>query len=232
MNSTGDRVSGGFQLGALIAAAALLAGCTAVGPYPNDVAELARWMSGTFSSHAQSQEQPADFLDIRLVMTPIWSERTDGAWLYVEQAAASSVERPYRQRVYHLTQRYDGAIVSDVFTLPGDALRFAGAWMRADGFAGLSPSQLEPRTGCSITLRREGGSWVGATDGTSCPSEREGASYATSEAVVRPHSIESWDRGYDAQGAQVWGSSAGPYRFAKSSDTPPGTAFNRSERTR
>lgn len=208
-------------MAAPIVAAALLVGCTAVGPYPNDVAELTRWMTGTFSSNAQSQERLAEFLDIRLVMTPIWGERSDGAWLYVEQAVASGVERPYRQRVYHLTQRDDGAIVSDVFTLPGDPLRFAGAWARENGFADLSPAELAPRTGCSITLRRDGGSWVGATDGIGCPSEREGASYATSHAVVRPHSIESWDRGYDEQGAQVWGSRVGPYRFEKSSDRPP-----------
>lgn len=200
---------------------ALLAGCTAVGPYPNDVAELARWMSGTFSSRAQSQAPASEFLDIRLVMTPIWRERDDGAWLYVEQAAAADLERPYRQRVYHLTQNAEGAIVSDVFTLPGDPLRFAGAWRRADGFAELSPASLQLRAGCSMTLQRKGGSWVGATDGTSCPSERGGASYATSDAVVRPHSIESWDRGFDAQGAQVWGSTVGPYRFEKNSERPP-----------
>lgn len=198
-----------------------LGGCAAVEPLPNDVAELTRWMSGTFSSHAQSVERPGEFLDIRLVMVPIWRERDDGAWLYVEQAVATAAERPYRQRVYHLSQSADGSIVSEVFTLPGEALEFAGAWKRPEAFAKLSPGALTPRTGCAITLRRNGGRFEGSTNGTDCPSELGGAKYATSEAFVRSQSIETWDRGYAENGEQVWGSKAGPYRFMKVSERPP-----------
>lgn len=200
---------------------ALLGGCATVEPLPNDLAELTRWMSGTFSSHAQSVARPGDFLDIRLVMTPIWRERDDGAWLYVEQAVASATERPYRQRVYHLSQNADGSIVSEVFTLPGDALEFAGAWKRPDAFAQLAPGALTERKGCAITLRRNAGRFEGSTSGTECPSELEGAKYATSEAFVRSQSIETWDRGYAENGEQVWGSKAGPYRFEKVSERPP-----------
>ena len=36
---------------------------------------------------------------------------------------------------------------------------------------------------------------------------------ATSEVVVSPGRIESWDRGFDAEGAQVWGAEKGAYVF-------------------
>jgi len=199
----------------------LFGGCATVEPLPNDVAELTRWMSGTFSSHTQSVERPGDFLDIRLVMVPIWRERDDGAWLYVEQAVATAAERPYRQRVYHLSQNADGSIVSEVFTLPGEALEFAGAWKRPEAFAKLAPGSLTPRHGCAITLRRNAGRFEGSTSGSDCPSDLSGAKYATSEAFVRSQSIETWDRGYAENGEQVWGSKAGPYRFLKVSEQPP-----------
>ena len=69
---------------------------------------LAEWMSGSFSSAAQAADDPENYFDIRLEMVPIWSERSDGPWLYVEQAAASALDRPYRQRVYHLVETEDG----------------------------------------------------------------------------------------------------------------------------
>ena len=39
------------------------------------------------------------------------------------------------------------------------------------------------------------------------------AAYATSEVVIIPGRIESWDRGFDADGNQVWGAASGPYVF-------------------
>jgi len=32
-------------------------------------------------------------------MVQIWEERTDGYWLYVEQAIAGYQDKPYRQRI-------------------------------------------------------------------------------------------------------------------------------------
>lgn len=50
---------------------------------------LASWITGSFSSEAQSVED-ADFRHIVLHMARIWPARADGAWFYVEQAAASA----------------------------------------------------------------------------------------------------------------------------------------------
>jgi hypothetical protein len=45
--------------------------------------QLAQWMSGSFSSAAQAAEDSA-YYDIRLEMAPIWTDRDDAVWLYVE----------------------------------------------------------------------------------------------------------------------------------------------------
>ena len=174
------------------------------------------FMTGTFSSAAQAEADPDNYFDIRLVMLPIWPERTDGPWLYVEQASSRALERPYRQRVYRLSA---GArfLRSDVYELPGDPLRHAGAWSSAGGLlTGLAPQDLIEREGCSILLERDGeGRFVGSTGEASCPSGLRGASYATSEVVVEKTRLTSLDRGYDDAGNQVWGSQAGPYEFLR-----------------
>jgi len=146
-------------------------------------------------------------------MAPIWPERTDGRWLYVEQLVAG--QDPYRQRVYHLHRASPETIASVVYTLPGEK-RFVGAWSRSDAFAGLTPDSLEEREGCTIVLRRQDErTFVGATLGRGCASTLRGAVYATSEVTLRQDALISWDRGFNEAGEQVWGAEGGGYVFKR-----------------
>ena len=52
-----------------------------------DLRELRDWMTGHFSSQEQAQRD-TNFYDIRLSVYPIWKDRSDGYWMYVEQADA------------------------------------------------------------------------------------------------------------------------------------------------
>lgn len=190
-------------------------------PEPGDLAplrQLADWMVGTFSSQQQAKEDPAYF-DVRLHVVRIWPERQGEHWLYVEQAMATALDKPYRQRVYKLEARPDGRFVSRVFSLPGDPLKYAGAWKQPQPLAELKPTDLAERTGCHIVLRRQAdGSFVGSTEGRSCPSDLRAAKYATSEVTITADRLHSWDRGFDASGKQVWGAEKGPYQFRREKD--------------
>jgi hypothetical protein len=175
---------------------------------------LSSWMIGSFSSQEQA-EGDSNFLDIRLQMVPVWGHRDDGLWLYVEQAAAGYLDRPYRQRVYHLVQYDDSTYCSEVYVMPAP-LRFAGAWREENPLAGLTLDSLAARTGCTIFLRPEGDSaFVGSTRDRDCLSSLRGASYATSEVRITPAELYSWDRGFNDEGEQVWGAVTGGYRFLK-----------------
>lgn len=175
---------------------------------------LARYMVGSFSSAVQAA-QDTNYSDIRLEMARIWSERSDGIWLYVEQAAATRLDRPYRQRVYHLEAAGDTAITSSVYTLP-DPLRFAGGFKLEAPLNALAPDSLTAREGCALLLKPIGdNAFEGSTRGRSCPSDLRGAAYATSSAFITEKELRSWDQGFDAAGRQVWGATDGPYRFLK-----------------
>ena len=63
--------------------------------------------------------------------------------------------------------------------------------------------------------------FVGLTTRGDCGSNLRGASYATSEVRITLDGVDSWDRGFDDSGRQVWGAVAGPYRFDRLSDDPP-----------
>jgi hypothetical protein len=179
-----------------------------------DLALLADWMIGSFSSREQAAADSASY-DVRLRMELIRRQRTDGHWLYVEQAIAGHEDRPYRQRVHRLSRHSPDTLRSDVYTLPGPE-RFIGGWAAAAGdSATLTPDSLDLREGCAILLVRENEeSFVGGTQGR-CTSSLRGAAYATSEVTVTSEMLMSWDRGFNDDGAQVWGATEGAYIFKK-----------------
>ncbi len=180
-----------------------------------DLERLVAMMTGSFDSADQAAADPA-FFDIRLHMSRIWTDRPGPAWLYVEQAMAERQDKPYRQRVYRVSANADGTFTSEVFELPGDPLALAGAWNKPELLAGLTPERLVSREGCAITLRPlPTGAFAGSTGERTCPSTLRGATYATSEVTLDDRRLISWDRGFDAQGKQVWGAVTGGYIFTK-----------------
>jgi hypothetical protein len=180
------------------------------------LATLRDWMSGSFSSAAQAAADPENYFDIRLHMAPIWTDRDDGCWLYVEQAAADSPERPYRQRVYRLRQLDDELFESRVYSFE-EPLAYAGAWRSAEPLGELTPDDLSERQGCAILLRWTGATFEGSTLGRLCTSSLRGAAFATSEVVIGSDRLSSWDRGFDDAGQRVWGAAKGAYEFVKDS---------------
>jgi len=178
---------------------------------------LAGWMSGSFSSQEQAARDD-DYFDIRLEMVRIWPDANDDAvWIYVEQATAQAIDRPYRQRVYRLTETGPGAFESAVFELPGDPMAFAGWWQHPERFAVLEAEHLEQLQGCSVFLEYDPDREMfhGGTNEGTCPSSLRGASYVMSEVTLTPSAMLTWDRGFDSQGQQVWGATAGGYEFRR-----------------
>jgi CpeT protein len=110
MPSLIERVFAPSILIAVFAVVGMIAGCQTKPTSLDSRADLDRLvegMTGTFSSAAQAAADPDNFFDIRLQMVPIWTDRAepDGArWLYVEQASAEALDRPYRQRVYRVSK--------------------------------------------------------------------------------------------------------------------------------
>lgn len=183
------------------------------------VATLRSMLVGSFSSTEHAKADP-DYRDIRLHMAPIWQERVDGPWLYVEQAMASDEAHPYRQRIYRLSALNSNLFQSEIFELaesPEAAHRFAGAWKNPALLAGITPANLRARQGCEVVLRwfPEERAFKGSTLGANCLSNFRGAAYATSEIKLSEGVLVSWDRGFDAAGKHVWGAEKGGYRFVR-----------------
>lgn len=183
-------------------------------PGNSDLDSLASWMIGSFSSQEQAKAD-SDYFDIRLKMVRIWQNRNDGYWLYVEQASAENLNRPYRQRVYHLSQVNDSTFKSTVYSMNAP-LRFAGAWKDFNPLNTFSPDSLSEKIGCeSLLIKQSSDAFVGGTIGKECVNNHRGAAYATAQVKITPEYIYSWDRGFDKHDQQVWGARKGGYMFKK-----------------
>ena len=189
--------------------------CQSTTQKDDEALSLFSLMTGSFDSQAQSEADSA-FFNISLHMYPIWEDK-GGEWLYVEQALASTQDRPYRQRVYQLKAEDDGSFKSIVYTLE-DESRFVGKWKETNFFDQFDESVLNEREGCAVFMKRiNETTFEGATQGKGCLSTLRGANYASSKVKITADKIESWDQGFDSNDQQVWGAEKGGYVFDKKS---------------
>jgi hypothetical protein len=181
---------------------------------PSSSERLATAMIGTFSTANQALVDQ-DLHNITLHIIRTWSDRADGPWLYVEQALTDASEHPYRQFIYQLAPRKDGRIGVHILNLP-DPIAATGAWKNPHLIDKFSPANCTLQRECTLIIQAlPDGTFMGNTSGVGCPSSLRGASYATTELLVSARQLKIWDRGYNTQGTQVWGSVSGGYLFKK-----------------
>ena len=173
--------------------------------------ELIKIMQGHYSSEKQSKADTTYF-NISLRMVPIWKNK--GHYLYVEQAIFKKQDKPYRVRIYKLSQ--DGEnFISQIYMLKNEK-DWIGKWNTPEAFDALSENDIELKQGCEVVLKRiEKNKFSGQTGIKTCSSELRGASYATSKVTVLKKQILSWDQGFDKDGKQVWGAVKAGYIFDK-----------------
>lgn len=178
----------------------------------SNLKELITIMQGSYSSEKQSVKDTSYF-NISLRMVPIWKNK--GHYLYVEQALFKKQDKPYRVRIYKITQRSENEFISEIHTLKNEK-DWVGKWATPEAFDAISENDIDLKPGCGVVLQRVSkNKFVGSTGEKTCPSELRGASYASSKATVLSNEIISWDQGFDKEGKQVWGATKAGYIFLK-----------------
>jgi CpeT protein len=168
---------------------------------------------GSFSSAAQAAA------DARYgVATWHFAELADGGgetrWLYAENWLGEA-EAPYRQRLLRLWRGADGSIIARAYRIP-DQQKYIGAWQDVTRLTDIDRDALESVEGCDVTIVRTGEQrFEGQTMGRQCRNDLRGAAFAINQSVVTAEYVSNWDRGFSADGRQVWGPAAGGYRFLR-----------------
>ena len=195
-----------------ISIASCKSGQNTVSKSDSNLKELVTIMQGSYSSEKQSIADTS-YYNISLRMVPIWKNK--GHYLYVEQALFKKQDKPYRVRIYKITQRSENEFISEIHTLKNEK-DWIGKWKTPEAFDALSENDIVLKPGCGVVLQRVAkNKFVGSTGEKTCPSELRGASYASSKVTVLQNEIISWDQGFDKDGKQVWGATKAGYVFEK-----------------
>ncbi len=170
-------------------------------------------LEGRFDSLEQSEEN-INYYAISLVMCEVEAPEIGDAVVYVEQAQMSSLNQPYRQRLYVLDELEEGEVRSSVYELadPDAAIGLCDE----DEMMYFSAAEASLKDGCEVYLSWTGKGFSGETEVGTCSSTMGGASYATAAVEMTMDQISSWDQGWNSQGEQVWGAVEGAYIFNRS----------------
>ena len=182
------------------------------------LARLVRMLSGSFSNQAQAFENPPLYAHILVTFRPL-PQLAPGS-LLLEQSYAINPAAPYRIRVLRAEQQQNGSLIIHNQAI-AEEQRFWGAVADPSRRAGISADDLRPLEGCTYVVREEGEGFVGEVEpGCRCLVERKGSTaYLVSSFELQPGLMRTIDRGHDPQThAQLWGSLAGPFEFARTDD--------------
>lgn len=205
------------------AIAAVVVLCTQIVPSQaqetSTALQFAAASAGSFSNVSQATGNAAyDTVEAEVVR--IWPDRTDGIWMYQEQAIlavndaplANGKTRPYFQRIFRLLGTGGKTVVRENYELP-NRKTYIGAYQNPTLFGELDPKSLI-LGGCGNQIVRVAkGYW--RTTMEPCANTYKGATHMTSLSVYTPDTMVNWDRGFDASGAVVWGPPDGGYIFKR-----------------
>lgn len=177
---------------------------------PSVLEEFEAQLAGRFTSEEQSNSDMS-YYAVQLHACPVDVPELGENVLYIEQALVENLSSPYRQRFYVLSDQGDNWVRSEIYTLDNED-SFVGLCNDTE-IASFSADVATLKDGCHVDLQWDGTGFSGQTEESSCSSDMNGASYATSIVETTPNQITSWDQGWDAQGNQVWGAVAGAYVF-------------------
>jgi CpeT/CpcT family (DUF1001) len=133
-------------------------------------------------------------------------------YLYQEQAIVPSLTQPYRQRILEISP----SPASQTIRSRSYKLADQAKWVN---FCDRSNRQISPQDFpiivCAVFLKSTPEGFSGTTEATGCPANVRGAVTIRNRIRLHPNGMDTWDRGFDAQGKQVWGAGAAPYQFLR-----------------
>jgi hypothetical protein len=169
---------------------------------------------GVFSTEEQSKLDTT-FDNVRVYTKLIRKDKNGIYWVYTEQGEFLYY-KPYRQRVYQLAI-VDGKILQRIYYIKNQE-NFS--YFNPKSIKSITSKDIYLKPGCDLEITTVAypilkGVYGGKTNDTNCIATFRGSSYTTTDFMVYKNKIHSWERGWDKNGKQVWGSSKGHYIYKK-----------------
>ena len=165
------------------------------------------------------QAATSDTADVRMTTCSVKLEPENShlnvahaIFLYQEQALTNKLNQPYRQRFLRLAPSINGRTVESKSFLATNPEKWIGLCTQPKNSRLVQASEVSDRQ-CSVFLVPIESSYVGTTQPGGCDTNLRGAVTITNRILLHGEGMDTWDRGFDAQGNQVWGAQDIPYQF-------------------
>ncbi|MBC6480077.1 MAG: chromophore lyase CpcT/CpeT [Hormoscilla sp. GM7CHS1pb] len=207
----------GWAIGALTCFH-LLTACTQSVPVDRHLDEVATHLVGVMDTSAQAAaNSKAPNVKMTTCQVTVHTENgelnsPEEIFLYQEQALQKKLVRPYRQRFLRLTPRKSDTVVESRSFKPPFPADWVGLCNRPEPQRVVSSSEIGNPI-CSVFLSPEGDRYIGQTQPGGCPTNYRGAVKITNRIILHSEGMDTTDRGFDAQGNQVWGATDSTYQF-------------------
>lgn len=183
------------------------------------VADIATRLEGVMTTSAQATKNPkaphVQMTTCRIQVLDAPSDQTNSTiFLYQEQALAKKLTQPYRQRFLQVVPTSDRQQIESRSFKPEQPSAWIGLCNKPLGDRRLQLKDLGTPI-CSVFLQRFKNDYIGNTPAQGCPTNARGAVRITNRIMLYPDGMDTWDRGFDAAGQQVWGAEGESYQYRK-----------------
>ena len=176
--------------------------------------EVVKRLSGVMVATVVREGKPT--VKVEMTTCPVQvSPTTDSVFLYQEQGLVGRLDKPYRQRFLEIVseQINDKDVVFSHSYKPENLEAWVNYCQQASETT--IPRSTLGNLVCSVTLQPYLNLYVGRTPPEGCAANVRGAVKVTNRIFLTEDGMETWDRGYNAQGDRVWGAEDEAYRFFK-----------------
>lgn len=185
-------------------------------PVEQQVAEVVSHLLGVMDTSAQAAANSKS-ANVRMTTCKIQvrdaTERDRNVtFLYQEQALSQKLEQPYRQRFLRIAPSLERQSVRSLSFRPTQAETWIGLCSQPEAQRVVTLQDLGTPV-CSVWLQKSGINYVGLTPAEGCSANVRGAVKITNRIVLHDTGMDTWDRGFDAAGKQVWGAASDSYQF-------------------
>jgi hypothetical protein len=180
-------------------------------PLEQQVQDVVEHLVGVMDTSAQAATQ-TDAPDVRMTTCQIRVPDSEAIFLYQEQALSQNLDSPYRQRFLRLAPSAEGDIVESKAYKPLNSETWTRLCDRAPEDRTVQESEMED-VQCSVFLMPANEMYIGNTQAGGCETNVRGAVRITNTILLHSAGMDTWDRGLDALGNQVWGADGQAYQY-------------------
>lgn len=185
-------------------------------PIQQQVNSVVSHLVGVMDTSAQASANPeapsVRMTTCRVQITDSPTQAIPSVYLYQEQALTDNLDKPYRQRLLQIKPSAGDRTVESKSFKPQNPESLIGLCNKPETQRVIQLSNLGESV-CSVFLKPTEKGYLGETPPQGCPANVRGAVKITNTILLHSEGMDTWDRGYDAQGNQVWGAEDRSYQY-------------------